>query len=149
MNPSTNPVLAAVLAAPLLVASAASAGLEPWDQEKVTAIAAELPPATRALAATLRQKPQKTLGQPGRASFLLLRDQVRSIDATARRLHSSLEAGEGREATLPIYRRMLRTVRDAERELGRIPAQQGMDEGIDAVADILRRLQVFYEELSI
>ncbi len=140
-------ILASVaLAAPMLAASVATAEPLPWDQEKVAAIAAELPPATRALRASLRQKPPRTLGQAGRRAFWRLRDQLRSIESSSRRLHNALLAGEGREETFPIYRRMIVTVRDAARELNRIPTVKPVEEHIETVAGVLKRLRPFYEE---
>jgi len=135
-----------VLVAPVIVASVATAELLPWDQEKVTAIAGELPPATRALRDSLRQKPRPTLGQAGRRAFWRLRDQLRSIEATSRRLHNALLAGEGREETFPIYRRMITTVRDAVRELNRIPTVKPVEANVETVAGVLKRLRPFYEK---
>ena len=134
------------LVAPVIVASVATAELLPWDQEKATAIAGELPPATRALRDSLRQKPRPTLGQAGRRAFWRLRDQLRSIEATSRRLHNALPAGEGREETFPIYRRMITTVRDAVRELNRIPTVKPVEANVETVAGVLKRLRPFYEK---
>ncbi len=97
------------LAISLIAASVATGELLPWDQEKVTAIAAELPPATRALRESLRRQPPPTLGQAGKRAFWRLRDQLRSIESSSRRLHNALLAGEGHEETFPIYRRMITT----------------------------------------
>jgi hypothetical protein len=135
-----------VLASLLGGALVASAELTPWDQEKVTAIAGELPPATRALRDALRQQPPPTLGQAGKQSFWRLRDQLSSIESTSRRLHNALTAGEGLEETFPIYRRMITTVRDAAHELNRIPTQQPVEEQIDKVAGLLQQLRPYYEE---
>ena len=134
------------LAFSLIAASVATAELLPWDQEKVTTIAAELPPATRALRESLRRQPQPTLGQAGKRAFWRLRDQLRSIEATSRRLHDALQAGEGREETFPIYRRLITTVRDAARELNRIPTVKPVEAHIETVAGLLKRLRSFYEK---
>jgi hypothetical protein len=136
----------ATLAFCLTAASAAAADLLPWDQAEVTAIAAELPPATQALRVSLRQKPPPTLGQSSRRAFWRLRDQLRSIESSASRLQSALAAGEGREETFPIYRRMIVTVRDAARELDRTPTVKPVEENIQVVAGILKRLRPFYEK---
>ncbi len=141
--------LSMALAAPVIVASVATAELLPWDQEKVTAIAAELPPATRALRESLRRQPPRTSGQAGRRAFWRLRDQLRSIEATSRRLHNALVAGEGREETFPIYRRMITTVRDAARELNRTPTVKPVEEHIETVAGVVKRLRPFYEKAPI
>ncbi len=137
---------AMALAVLLIAPSVATAELLPWDQEKVTAIAAELTPATGALRQSLRQKPPPTLGQTGRRAFWRLRDQLRSIETTSRRLHNALLAGEGREETFPIYRRMIVTVRDAARELNRVPTVKPVEENVETVAFMLKRLRPFFEE---
>jgi hypothetical protein len=134
------------LAAPVIAASLATAETLPWVQDKVTAIAGELPPATRALRESLRRTPPPTLGQAGKRSFWRIRDQLRSIESTSGRLHNALLAGEGREETLPIYRRMITTVRDAARELNRIPILKPVEEHIETVAGVLKRLRPFYEK---
>ncbi len=134
------------LALSLIAALVATAELLPWDQEKVTAITAELPPATRALRESLRRQPPPTLGQAGKRAFWRLRDQLRSIESTSRRLHNALTAGEGREETFPIYRRMITTVRDAARELNRIPTLTPVETHAETVAGVLKRLRPFYEE---
>jgi hypothetical protein len=87
------------LAVSLAAASFATAEPLPWDQEKVTEIAAELP--TR---------------------------------------------GRGARRDLPIYRRMITTVRDAARELNRIPAQKPVEEHFETVAGVLKRIRPFYEK---
>ncbi len=134
------------LAVFLIAAPVATADLLAWDQEKVTAIAADLPPATRALRNSLRRQPPPTLGQAGKRAFWRLRDQLRSIDSTSRRLHSALLAGEGHEETFPIYRRLLTTARDAARELNRMPVLKPLEAHIETVAGVLKRLRPFYEE---
>ena len=138
----TSMALAVFLIAP----SVATAELQPWDQEKVTEIAAELPPATRALRESLRQKPPLAMSQASRRAFWRLRDQLRSIETTSRRLHNALLAGEGREETFPIYRRMIVTVRDAARELNRVPTVKPVEENVETVAFMLKRLRPFFEE---
>jgi hypothetical protein len=52
----------------------------------------------------------------------------------------------GREETFPIYRRMIVTVRDAARELDRIPTVKPVEANIEVVAGILKRLRPFYEK---
>ena len=134
------------LAISLIAASVATAELLPWDQEKVTAIAAELAPATRALRESLRRQPPPTLGQAGKRAFWRLRDQLRSIDSTSRRLHNALLAGEGHEETFSIYRRLITTARGAARELNRMPILKPVEAHIETVAGLLKRLRPFYEE---
>jgi hypothetical protein len=135
----------AALAMLVTTTTPATADLVPWDQAKVTAIASELPAATRALRVSLRQQPPTNFSQTSRRAFWRLRDQLRSIEASASRLHGALAEGEGHEQTFPTYRRMIVLVRDAAREVERIPTVKPVDQNIQVVADILKRLRPFYE----
>lgn len=134
------------IAAFVLSASLASAELAAWDQEKVTAIAAELVEATKDLRSSLRKQPPPTLGQPGMASFHRLRDELSTIETTAGRLHRSLVEGETRDETLPTYRRMIRSVRSAREDARRISIGEPVAGKIQTAADALRRLGPYYEE---
>ena len=143
-------ILASLLSmvALLFTATLASAELTPWNQEQVTAIAAELLEATTDLRDTLRRQPPPTLGQPGKRAFHQLRDDVTSIQATARRLHTALGEGATRDETLPTYRRMISSVRSASDELRRIQLGEPVAGKIEATAAVLRRLRPYYEEES-
>lgn len=143
--------LAALISLAALVAAAAPAFAEltPWDQEAVTEIAGELNQATRDLRAAARRQPPPTLGQPGRHAFHQIRDELGAIETASRRLHTALQAGEGREATLPTYRRLIRSVRNVANELPRVPLQKPVTTKLDTAADALRRLRPFYEEQPI
>jgi hypothetical protein len=134
------------LAALVFSAVLASAELAPWDQEKVTAIAAELMEATGDLRATLRKQPQPSLGQPGRRALHQFRDDVAAIDTTARRLHTALAEGATQEATFPTYRRMITSVRSASDELRRMQLGEPAASKVQAAGDVLRKLRPFYEE---
>lgn len=141
-------ILASLLLGAGLVFSATLAGAEltAWDQEKVTAVAAELVEATGDLQTTLRRQPPPTTGQPGKRAFHQLRDDVSAIDSTARRLRNALAEGAGREETFPTYRRMISSVRSASSELRRTNLGEPAAGKVKAAGDVLRRLQPFYEE---
>jgi hypothetical protein len=134
------------MAALLATATLASAELTPWNQEQVTAIAAELKVATKDLRDTLRKQPPPTLGQPGKRAFHQLRDDVAAIDTTAGRLHSALAGGATLDETLPTYRRMISSVRSASDELRRIQLGEPVAGKIEAAAAALRQLRPYYEE---
>lgn len=143
---SRGPALLLSLAALVLVATHARAELTAWDQEKVTATAAELVEATNNLRGALRRQPPPTLGQPGRASFHRIRDELSAIESTARRLHSALSEGGTREETFPTYRRLIRSVRAAAEDLRRISLGEPAAGKLEAAASVLRRLRPYYEE---
>ena len=130
----------------LVSASLASAELEPWNQEEVTAIAAQLKEKTADLRTSLRKQPPPTVGQPGKRAFHQLRDDVAAIDMTAGRLHTALAEGAGLEETLPTYERMLSLVRSARDELRRLQLGDPVAGKIRAAGDELRRLQPYDDE---
>lgn len=146
LEPVRSTIVLLTLATLALAATSASAELTPWNQEQVTAIAGELHEKTRDLRDTLRRQPAPTLGQPGKRAFFRLRDELGSIDSSARRLHSALAAGEGRDETFPTYRRMILSVRNAARELRRMDLGEPANGRIQAAADVLRRLRPYFEE---
>mgnify|MGYP001817929837 CR=1 FL=1 len=141
-------ILASLLSMVALLATAtlASAELTAWDQEQVTAIAADLVDTTSDLRDTLRRQPPPTLGQPGKRAFHQLRDDLASIQATARRLHNALAEGATRDETLPTYQRLMVTVRSARDELRRTNLGEPVTGRVEAAAEALRRLQPYYEE---
>ena len=141
-------ILASLLSMVVLVAAAtlASAELTPWNQEQVTAIAAELVERAGELRESLRRQPPPTLGQPGKRAFHQLRDELSAIEATARRLHNALAQGATHDETLPTYQRMIRSVRRASDELRRIQLGEPVAGKIQAAAEVLRRLRPYYEE---
>ena len=130
----------------LLTAPGARAELATWDQEKVTTIAAEISQAAQALRSALRREPPRALGQPGVRAFWVLRDEMQVIVSSSRRLHDALSQGAGMEETYPIYRRLLRTARRADRETRQLGLGKPVPEKIDATADAIRRIRPFYEE---
>ncbi len=130
----------------LLAAPDARAELAVWNQEKVTAIADEVSQASQALLGALRRQPPRSVGQPGVREFWRLRDEVQAIVSSSRRLHNALSQGAGMEETYPIYRRLLRTARRADRDTRRIGLGKPVPEKIGATADAIRRIRPFYEE---
>ena len=145
-NKARTSALLLPVAAFVLAASLASAELTAWDQEKVTAIAAELVEVTRDLRGALRRQPPPTLGQPGRASFHRLRDELSAIETAAGRLHRALSEGATRDETLPTYRRIIRSVRNAAENARRISIGEPAAGKIKTAGDVLRRLRPYYEE---
>ncbi len=141
-------ILASLLSmvALLVTATFASAELTAWNQEQVTAIAAELAETTTDLRNALRRQPPPTLGQPGKRAFFQLRDDLASIQATARRLHNALAEGATRDETFPTYQRLISSVRSAADELRRTQLGEPVAGKVAAAADALRRLRPYYEE---
>jgi hypothetical protein len=130
----------------LATATLASAELKAWNQEEVTAAAAQLMEKTADLRASLRKQLPPTLGQPGKRAFHQLRDDVTAVDQTARRLHTALAEGAGLDETFPTYQRMLSSVRSAQRELRRLQLGEPVASKLQAAGDALRQLQPYYDD---
>jgi hypothetical protein len=138
-------IFSLLLVAALAGSSVARADLAEWDQAKVTAAADGLVKATVVLRDSLRQKVPPTLGQPGRRALFTFQDEVRALATASARLHRSLADGNGMDETYPIFRRIVRTGRRAQRETRRIGVSETTGNNIDAVADLIRKLRPFYE----
>ena len=95
---------------------------------------------------TVRRQPPPTLGQPGKRAFHQFRDDLASIEATARRLRNALAEGATRDETLPTYQRLMLTVRSASDELRRTNLGEPVTSRVEAAAEALRNLRPYYEE---
>lgn len=145
---STRPV--AHLIFPLaitLVLSAANARAElaAWDQAAVTAIAKELEKATHALYDTFVKKPAPSVGSVQSHTYYRLKQEVRLLRVEARHLAASLEKGEGREQTLPIYDHLMQLVRIARDDAAKTFNTQDVGERAAAVRGVLNRLGPYYD----
>ena len=130
----------------LLVALPAQAELAAWDQAAVTSAAADVATTSGALQDALRLQNPPTVSQPGRRAFFRLRDDVSTLVSASGRLQRALEGGATQEETLPTYRRLLTTARDAERETRSIGLGEPVTGKIAATAGALRKLRTYYEE---
>jgi len=64
----------------------------------------------------------------------------------SQRLASQLQAGEDKDATLPTYRRLQMTRRDAEQSARRIDIQKPILDRIEKARAFLDQLEPFYED---
>lgn len=118
---------------------------EAWDQEAVTALAAELAGATQTLEKTLRREPHLTTAtQQGGRNALGLWEAVNRLKKSARQLRSRTEAGAGYEETLPIAKKIRTQVRDAKEYGSRVMNTALMDKEVKPVQDLLDRLAAYY-----
>ncbi|MBW2242106.1 MAG: hypothetical protein JRH01_08965 [Deltaproteobacteria bacterium] len=76
-----------------------------WNQERVTSYAKELSEACSALKDAVAKTPTNLLPANQR-SFYRAKDDVRMLTSAARGLAKSLENGEGKEETLPRFKRI-------------------------------------------
>ncbi len=130
----------------MLPATLANAELKAWDQEHVTALASELHQETEDLRNVIRRLSPPTLGQPGQNAFHRLRDEIGAIEGTARRLHKALAKGDTREETFSTYQRLISTVRRATDEVPRLGGGRDESPKLEALAEVLRQLRLYYEE---
>ena len=121
--------------------------LRTWDQEEVTAIAADLAQAAQELRNALAKEPVPTVGgRPGRRAFFTLQEEVQFLASASRRLHSRLGEGAGLDETYPIYRKLLVAARRGSRELWRMGLGEPVSGKLEVTADAIRRIRPFYEK---
>jgi hypothetical protein len=128
----------------LLAAPASRAELATWDQAAVTALGKELETAADALYETFVNKPPPTLGSM-QTYYYRLKQEVRLLRSEARELAASLEKGEGREQTLPIYDHLMQLVRIARDDAARTFNTQDVGQRAAAVRAVLNRLGPYYD----
>ncbi len=138
------PALAALALA--LTPAAASADRADWNQEEVTKIAAQLRDSTKDLRDTLRRDMPSSPGTGQRQAQTRLLDNLRRIENETRKLAIELESGKDREATFPVYQRLMMLVRDAREEARRQMLQQSSLDKITVARDALNQLGPFYEK---
>jgi len=134
-----------VLAVTLWLPSASFAELAKWDQERVTALGAELKEACDALYETFLKEPEKTVGSGQARDYYRLRQIVRRLKGEARQLSSALEKGEGYDQTLPIYESLMVMVRDAREIAKRTFTSNYVLDKAAAAGDVLRRIAPYYD----
>jgi hypothetical protein len=135
--------LAALLA--LFAAPAAGADLQPWNQERATALAQQLVPAASELYDAFYKQPQPAATPRSRRDYERLKRDIRRIKNEARGLAADLERGEGRDQTLAAWKSLTTTVRWAQERARSVFTTQDVQERADAARQILRELAPFYD----
>ena len=134
-----------VLAVIAWLPSASFAELAAWDQERVTALGAELAKASDALYDTFLKEPQQQIGSGQARDYYRLRQLVRRIKDQARQLSGALAKGEGYDETLPIYENLMTMVRDAREISKRTFTSNFVLDKAAAAGDVLRRIAPYYD----
>lgn len=134
-----------VLAAILWLPNGSLAELAKWDQERVTALGAELKEACDALYETFVKEPEKGIGSGQARDYYRLRQIVRRLKGEARQLSSALAKGEGYDQTLPIYESLMVMVRDARETARRTFTSNYVLDKAAAAGDVLRRIAPYYD----
>jgi hypothetical protein len=144
-NRSFAHMLGSLAIAGLLFAPSARGELAAWDQTQVTALAKQLTTGTDALYDTFVKQPPPNLGSMQSHSYHRLKQMVRLLRSEARELASSLEKGEGREQTLPLYENLMQLTRSARDEAARVFVAHDVGERAATVRGVLNRLGPYYD----
>ena len=134
-----------VLAVIAWLPSASFAELAQWDQERVTALGAELTEACDALYNTFVKEPAQTLGSGQSKDYYRLRQVIRRVKTEARHLSTALGEGEGYDQTLPIYENLMTMVRDARAIAKRTFTSNYVLDKAAVTSDLLRRIAPYYD----
>ena len=123
----------------------AQAELASWDQERVTSYAAELETATNELNRALAGRPTYVT-QVNQRAFYQARDDIRVMHTSARHLHNKLKEGEGRDSTLPVFKRIRLLQRTAQEEGRKAAIPEDIMAKATPVGVAIIKLRPYYEE---
>lgn len=107
-------LLAATALAGMLSAAAGAERLA-WDQAAVTAKAGDLVEAIEALRLAEKKQPTNLVATQQRAHARYLQT-LKGLEQSSKQLHRRLQQGEGREATMPVAKKLRSLVRDARED---------------------------------
>ena len=129
----------------LFPAADARAELAAWDQPAVVALSKDLQTAAYALHDTFTKRPPPSVGSMHSQAYYRLKQEVRLLRVEARHLAVSLEKGEGREQTLPVYDHLMQLVRIARDDAAKTFNTQDVGERAGAVRGVLNQLGPYYD----
>jgi hypothetical protein len=129
----------------LVFAPHARAELVAWDQARVREISTELVTATDALYETFRKQAPPDIASMHANAHHELKQFVRLLRIEARELARSLEDGEGREPTLPLYRNLMQLARSARDHAARVFVTRDVGDRAAAVRRVLNELGPYYD----
>jgi hypothetical protein len=144
-NHSLARAFASLAIASSFFAPSAQGELTKWDPAQVTAFAKELKTATDALYDTFVQQRPPDLASMQSQAYYRLKQIVRLLRIEAGHLATSLEKGEGREQTLPIYENLLQLARSARDDAGKVFVAHEVGDRAGAVRGVLNRLGPYYD----
>jgi hypothetical protein len=135
-------IVAAAAAAFVITAGAASAELAKWEQERVAKYAAELKLATADLKKALDGVGIQNFAQQN--AMYQVEDTVEMLDTAANGLDHALRKGNGRDQTLPRYKRVESLRRDAEEQGRSADIPDAVFEKVFTVGSALIKLRPYY-----
>jgi hypothetical protein len=143
-----SPAIALTITAAVLLFAPASAvaDLQAWDQEKVSALAAELAEAIKAVrGAALNEPSLRGGGTSGRASQQYL-DNLKQLERSTAKLATRLGEGDDREQSLNVARRVGTLLRDTQESGRRLMLTQSSFDEIDRAVAVIHQLSPFYTD---
>jgi hypothetical protein len=116
-----------------------------WNQGRVTAIAEAFADEVEELRREAKKIPDDISFSQQRAQYSM-REDIRLLENSSRRLANQLKAGKGREETLPIFKRMEQLRADAEENARWTDLPEPFIAQIFDTGDHLLQLQPYYRE---
>lgn len=129
----------------LALAPGARAELAAWDQAKVTELATQLETSINGLFDSLRRQPPPTAGNPTRAPYFRLMQEVRQLRNESRFMARALRDGSTQEELVPSWNSMMVTVRRAQDNARRIFAGTDVQQHADAARAALNQLAPYFD----
>jgi hypothetical protein len=111
----------------------------PWDQERVTALAAELDAAMKGLREEFRK-----VDPPHAWNHYLATDTLRVIARESRHLHRELAAGKGRDETRPTFARIAALRHDCDFAMRKTPILRPALEKLAKTRSTLHAMAPYY-----
>ena len=116
---------------------------DPWQQEKAAKLARTLADQTNDIRLTIKKATPGSMGIMRRKRFALEED-IRLIRNTSKHLANQLEAGKGRDETLPSARRLGMFIRDARVDASGWVPPEWIETKIDVARNTLGELAALY-----
>jgi len=136
---------AIIIAAFALMPVHARAVQQPWDQQKVTHIVSDLAQAVSGILDEFNKQPPATIASMQTNARYRLGDDLRLLESETHVLHSMLELGKDRDATLPIYERIGSLAQDARDNARKQSATEAVQKRVERAEALWSQLTPYYE----
>ncbi len=134
-----------VAAAALTITSTSSmAASKAWDQQKVTQIASQLAEAVSGVYDEFRKQPPSDIASMQQNARFRLQDELRLLESETHVLVRQLKAGDGLDATQPIYDRIGVVARDARENARKQMTVESIQKRVDRAEELWTQLTPYY-----
>ena len=116
----------------------------PWDQARVTDLVKDLSAKVATIRRAERNAPPDSIASGQARARKQLNDNLRLIDRESKHMVRRLEEGQGREETLPLFRRVDQLRLDSAEQLRRMFLPQAVIEHIMAARALLDQIRSYY-----